>query len=363
MLAGRYDHYDDASSVKGRITGQAKFLYRPTDWLKVRGGYGQTFRAPDMFNIYGETDAFEFVPDYLTPGCFDGTNYFCGYNQVASTRRADPGLSEEHGDDIGLGIIFNPIPNFTVSIDWYRIKLKDLVITESSADLVLKEWQCANGVLDGSSMLCADVNSRVIRNGFGAIERVIVQPINQDSLTQQGIDMAASYSFESAKLGAFTAGISYSKMLKFELNRFSGDEALDLKYGEPGGSTPANGLGASFTWYQPLTTGKAISAGLFVQRQGRIKNYDHSQFLEPFYDVNLVGGISAQHQDAGTLQRQQPVQHRPDAQRQQHLSGLLGSPAERLRPVLHLLAQPLIQLSRADESSTWEAPLGRFPWE
>lgn len=290
MLAARYDHYDDASSVGGRLTGQAKFLYRPNDWLKIRGGYGQTFRAPDMFNIYGETDAFEFVPDYSAPGCFDGTNYICGGFQVASTRRADPGLSEEHGDDIGLGMIFNPIPNFTVSIDWYRIKLKDLVVTESSAELLLKEWQCDNGVLDGSSQLCDDVHSRVIRNGFGAVERVIVQPINQDNLTQQGIDMAAQYRFESARLGQFTAGIGYSKVLKFKLNRFAGDEPIDLKYGEPGASTPGNRMSASLTWFQPLTTNRAISAGLFVQRQGRVKNFDHSQFLEPFYDVNLTVG-------------------------------------------------------------------------
>ncbi len=290
MLAARYDHYDDASSVKGRVTGQAKFLYRPTDWLKIRGGYGQTFRAPDMFNIYGETDAFEFVPDYSQPGCFDGVNYSCGFTQVASTRRADPNLTEEHGDDIGLGAIFNPLPNFTVTLDWYRIKLKDLVITESSADLMLKEWQCDNGVLDGSSQLCADVQSRVIRNGFGAVERVIVQPINQDNLTRQGIDLRAQYRFESEDLGAFTFDLGYSKVLKFELKRFEGDEPLDLKYGEPGASQPGDGLSAGLSWYQPLTTGKAVSAGVFVQRQGRVKNFDHSQFLEPFYDVNLTVG-------------------------------------------------------------------------
>lgn len=290
MLAARYDHYDDASSIKGRVTGQAKFLYRPTDWLKIRGGYGQTFRAPDMFNIYGRSDGFEYVPDLSAPGCYDGTSYVCGFTQVASTRQADPSLREEHGDDLGLGIIFNPITNFTLTADWYRIKLKDLVITESAFDLVQKEWQCNTGVLDSNSLLCADIYDRVVRNDFDAIERVIVQPINQSSLTRQGIDIRANYSFESAKLGQFNFGLNYSKVLKFNLTRFAGDEPLDLEYGEPGASQPANGLGASLSWYQPLTTGKAISAGLFLQRTGRVKNYDHSQFMGPFYDVNLTVG-------------------------------------------------------------------------
>jgi len=287
VLAGRYDHYDDDSSINGRFTGQAKFLYRPTDWLKVRGGYGQTFRAPDMFNIYGRSDGFETVPDFSAPGCFDGSTYVCGGYQIATTRQADPNLKEEHGDDLGLGVIVNPLPGFQFTVDWYNIHIKDLVLTESAYELLLKEWQCANGALDGSSALCADVNSRVIRNGFDALERVIVQPINSSNLTRSGIDIQASYGFESEKLGAFNFNLGYSRTLKFELTRFKGDDPIDLKYGEPGSATPGNNLNFGVNWYQPLTTGKGIAAGLFVQRTGRVYNFDQSQFLEPFYDVNL----------------------------------------------------------------------------
>jgi outer membrane receptor protein involved in Fe transport len=60
-LAGRVDHYSDASDISGRFSGQMKFLYRATDWLKLRGGYSQTFRAPDMFNIYGQSEGFATV--------------------------------------------------------------------------------------------------------------------------------------------------------------------------------------------------------------------------------------------------------------------------------------------------------------
>jgi outer membrane receptor protein involved in Fe transport len=287
VLGVRYDHYDDDSSITGRFTSQAKFLYRPTDWLKVRGGYGQTFRAPDMFNIYGRSDGFEIVPDFSAPGCFDGSTYTCGGYQIASTRQADPNLKEEHGDDLGLGVIVNPLPGFQFTVDWYKIHLKDLVLTESSYDLILKEWQCANGVLDASSALCADVNNRVIRNEIDGLERVIVQPINSSDLTRSGFDIQASYSFESAKLGSFNFNLGYSRVLKFDLTRFKGDDALDLKYGEPGAATPGNNLNFGLNWYQPLTTGKGIAAGLFVQRTGRVYNFDQSQFLEPFYDVNL----------------------------------------------------------------------------
>jgi outer membrane receptor protein involved in Fe transport len=287
-LAGRLDHYSDSSAISSRPSGQIKFLYRPNDWIKFRGGYSQTFRAPDMFNLYGESDAFATVADFSAPGCFDGEVYVCGFSSIATTRRPDTGLSEEHGNDVGFGVIWQPVLNFVTTLDWYRINLEDLVVTESAYDLLLREWQCNNGELEGSSQLCADVRARITRNGFGAVEHVTVQPINQDSMEREGVDLRANYSFESEKYGQFTAQLSYSKILKFELNSFEGDESIDLKYGWQGQSTPENSTSLFLGWMNPLTTGKAIGLNLYVQRDGGVYNFSQTQFLKPMYNVNLT---------------------------------------------------------------------------
>ena len=102
-LAARVDHYSDDSNISSRPSGQVKFLYRANDWLKIRGGYSQTFRAPDMFNIYGQSDAFQTIADFSAPGCFDGEVYVCGFSTIATTRAPDTGLTEEHGNDFGFG--------------------------------------------------------------------------------------------------------------------------------------------------------------------------------------------------------------------------------------------------------------------
>ena len=287
-LAGRVDHYSDASSISSRPSGQIKFLYSPTDWLKVRGGYSQTFRAPDMFNLYGESDAFQSVADFSAPGCFDGEIYVCGFSSIATTRRPDTGLSEEHGNDYGVGLIWQPVTNFSASLDWYRISLEDLVVTESAYDLLLREWQCDNGVLESSSQLCADVRGRITRNGFGAVEHVTVQPLNQDSMEREGVDLRASFSYESEKLGQFSAGLFYSKVLKFELNSFEGDESIDLKYGWQGQSTPENAMSVTLGWNNPISAGKAVGVSLYVHRSGGVYNFSQTQFLKPLYDANLT---------------------------------------------------------------------------
>jgi iron complex outermembrane recepter protein len=287
-LAGRVDHYSDSSSISSRPTGQIKFLYSPTDWLKVRGGYSQTFRAPDMFNLYGESEGFQEVPDFSAPGCYDGEVYVCGFSSIATTRRADSGLSEEHGSDLGFGLIWQPVTNFSATLDWYRISLEDLVVTESAFDLLLREWQCNNGVLQGSSQLCTDTRGRIARNGFGAVERVIVQPINQDSMEREGVDLRANFSYEFEKYGQFSAQLSYSKVLKFDLNSFAGDESIDLRYGWPGQATPENAVSATLGWSNPLSAGKAVGVTLYVHRNGGVYNFSQTQFLKPIYDANLT---------------------------------------------------------------------------
>jgi outer membrane receptor protein involved in Fe transport len=287
-LAGRVDHYSDDSSISSRPSGQIKFLYSPTDWLKIRGGYSQTFRAPDMFNLYGQSDGFQDVADFSAPGCFDGETYVCAFTNVSTTRRPDTGLFEEHGDDYGLGFIWQPVVNFGVTVDWYRINLEDLVVTESAFDLLLREWQCNNGELEGSSQLCADVFSRITRNGFGAVEHVTVQPLNQDSMQREGVDLRAQYTFESERYGQFSASLFYSKVLKFELASFEGDEPIDLKYGWQGQSTPENAMSVTLGWNNPISAGKAVGVNLYVHRNGGVYNFSQTQFLEPMYDANLT---------------------------------------------------------------------------
>ena len=288
-LAGRVDHYSDDSDISGRTSGQVKALYRVTDWLKLRGGYSQTFRAPDMFNIYGQSDAFSTVADFSAPGCFDGEVYSCGFTTVATTRTPDTSLTEEYGSDYGFGFIWQPVTNFMFTADWYHITLNDLVVTDSAYDTLLREWQCDNGELDGSSQLCADVRSRITRNGFGAVEHVVIKPLNQDSMEREGVDVRAEFTWESEKLGMFNSSLSWSKITKFRLNRFAGDETIDLRHGWAGQSTPDNSMSLAVGWTNPISAGKALGATVYVQRDGGIYNFSQTQFMEPLYNVNLTG--------------------------------------------------------------------------
>lgn len=295
-LASRFDRYDDDSSVGGRNTSQVKFSYQMTDAIKLRGGWGQTFRAPDMFNIYGESSAFGGVIDLSSPGCFDGETFSedgCPVYSVRSTRSSSQDLKEESGEEKALGLVFSPTHNIGLSIDWYNIRLEDMVNTASSYDLMVAEWQCANGELSPASRYCQDVAQSVIRDAGGSVQEVIIKPQNQAFVDIEGVDFRAYGQWESEKYGRFGFNFNHSVTLGYDWLKFEGDEVIDLRGGQTGLSTPVTNSNLQLFYSDALTGFKSWSTSLFIMRQGETKNYANTKDLDPYYMANWSASYKA----------------------------------------------------------------------
>ena len=288
-FATRMDRYDDSTSIGGRNTSSLKFLYSPTDMLKFRGSYAQTFRAPDMFNIYGESTGYQVVADLLGGDCFDGENFTgtCPAYSVVSTRRGRTDLEEEQGKDMGLGLIFTPTNNVSVALDWYKVRLNDLVVTESAYGLMESEWRCSTGALSSDSRFCQDVGNRVVRDAAGRVESIVIEPQNHAYTELEGLDATVGARFESVQYGNFGVQMKYVNTLGYEWLQFEGDEPIDMRTGLPGQSTPATRTNLTFSWSNPLTAFEAVGGSLFIQRQGRVDNFTGTNAMEPYYTANL----------------------------------------------------------------------------
>ncbi|WGL16181.1 TonB-dependent receptor [Microbulbifer bruguierae] len=289
-LATRLDRYDDSSAIGGRNTSSVKFDYRLFDEIKLRGHYAQTFRAPDMFNIYGESTGFTTITDLSNGNCYDGENFTgtCSSYTVNYTRRGIDDLEEEKGNDVGFGIVFTPTNNVSVSADWYKVRLEDLVLTESAYSVMDYEWQCANGAIPGGSQFCQNIRDRVIRDASGRVTSIIVEPQNHEYREVEGLDIRASARFESKQYGNFGVGMVYVNTLSHEWLQFAGDEPIDMRTGLLGQSVPATRTNLSLSWNNPLNGFRSVGAGLFIRRQGRVDNYVGTKQLEPFYTANLT---------------------------------------------------------------------------
>jgi iron complex outermembrane receptor protein len=130
-FAGRYDHYSD---VGGSFNPKVSLRYQPTRQMLIRGSFNKGFRAPTLFDLYGPQTTTNSSDTYddprLCPGgvAVPGANpsIVCGQQQNVRGG-GNPNLEPERSRTYSAGIVFEPIPQLTLSADYWNIKLKDQI--------------------------------------------------------------------------------------------------------------------------------------------------------------------------------------------------------------------------------------------
>ncbi len=107
-------------------------------------------------------------------------------SQVTVIGGGNPNLMPETADTMTGGFVFSPpsLPGLSVSIDYYKIDIDDVIVTLAAQDIVAR---CANGNQD----LCG----RVQRDGAGNILQVLSSNVNLSRYKTDGIDVDLSYGF------------------------------------------------------------------------------------------------------------------------------------------------------------------------
>ncbi len=139
-LAGRYDKYDDITAVDDALTYNLGVEYRPLDSLLLRATYATSFRAPDMQLVFAQGAAgFQAALDQYACRSGEGLGLTTGPRALAECNRSgdptiysmqnrvsgNPLLKEEEGESFTSGFVWDITGSMSLSIDYYRIKLKD----------------------------------------------------------------------------------------------------------------------------------------------------------------------------------------------------------------------------------------------
>ena len=290
-VAGRYDRYSFAGRSDGKFTYNGGLEWRPLTQLLLRANHATSFRAPDMNYIYqargsgyyaSTTDYYRCAKAGQPVSACDYANYSPGADYVQTGSRD---LRSEKGRSTGLGAVWSPSADFDVSLDYWKISIDDLV-TNLSADKLLRDEADCRVAGDLTSPTCADAIARIVRypdnalNRPGEIRRILVNPINAASTRVSGIDLAAKYVLRTAGYGSFTTRVNYSKTLTQESRQFAGDPLND----------DLHDLG-NVDWRDKLNASVSWKAGdwnhtLFLQRYGKIPNGSGEAWLSPTTLVN-----------------------------------------------------------------------------
>ena len=183
--------YTDYSQSGGIWSWKGGFSWSPIEELRFRGTISRDIRAPVLNELFAGTSA--------TRGTFNDVHTGLNANSI-SLQRGNPLLKPEKGDTITIGGVWQPsfIPGFSVSLDYYNIKIKDRISSLGAEDL---NQLCERS--GGTDQLCqfivrpfpfSDRSQTGGPNGTGNFPTSVSQvPFNQAVLKTHGFDYELSY--------------------------------------------------------------------------------------------------------------------------------------------------------------------------
>jgi len=140
--AGRYEHYSDFGST---TTGKLSARYEPIHGYALRGAISSGFRAPSLGQEYFSNTAINFVG---TPAVPLEIRTFPVTSPEAQLLNAKP-LRPEKSMNYSAGIAMEPVHSLAVTVDYYRINIKDrIVLSNNFTGTDVQNLFAANGEPD-----------------------------------------------------------------------------------------------------------------------------------------------------------------------------------------------------------------------
>ncbi len=233
------DRYSDYSSVRsGNNSASFQVEWRPIHDLMVRGTAAQVFRAPTISDIYqGPTaDSPNFVDPCIgysgsghanacagVPAGWNGSGLSQTNGIVSGSSYVGYQLKPEKGTSFDYGLVYSPeyVPGLSVNLDWWKVKLNDLIQSISAqtvADL------CYN---DDNSPYCSYIHRYAAGTvSAGNINYIQTPVVNIGKLNTQGIDLGANYVLPETAFGKFTVAVDSTYLHRYDID--TGDTVVHM---------------------------------------------------------------------------------------------------------------------------------------
>jgi len=204
---------------------------------------------------------------------------FCD-TQLTAQNNSNRQLKAEKSKTATLGMVFEPIKDLSLGLDYFNIKVTD-GIKAVTGDDILKDWFAKQTGPRTSSSAYAN---RLILAPTGYLDYVKASLENVGSLKAQGFDMSAKYRVRS-EFGTFTPAWDATLVTKSsETNVVTGVVEDTLGKFRVGGPIIRFKQNYTLDW-----DGGAFGGALTYFRQGSYQDYDEKSKV-PHYDLwNLQG--------------------------------------------------------------------------
>lgn len=170
--------FTDYSTSGWVTTWKAGLVYDIAAGFKLRGTLSRDIRAPNLNEYFlGGQSTSQQVRDPAN----NNLNF-----QILRIQSGNVDLSPEVSDTRTFGVVFQPdyIRGLSLSVDYYRIKIKDAIGTLTNQQLVDRCY-------GGNAALC----NFIARDSANQIVSLSIKPVNFQQEVMSGIDLEGSYRF------------------------------------------------------------------------------------------------------------------------------------------------------------------------
>ena len=246
-LASRYSDYSNFGSTRN---SKASFMWKPNKDLLVRGTWAQGFRAPTVGDTFGggsqsydtyldpcDTEFGEAAGNAAVAARCAAAGAGAGFRQKGQTKviesargtqsiapfmsgEGNASLQPERAKTNTLGFVYSPaaVPGLSGSLDWYNIKVTNLITGLTANDIVNYCYTQNIGAYCSS----------IVRNAEGQIVNLAHGNVNMGELETEGYDLSLSYRFPTTQYGRFTLRSDSSFVTKYV--RTPGDGSDQISY-------------------------------------------------------------------------------------------------------------------------------------
>jgi iron complex outermembrane receptor protein len=221
--SARFDHYDTYGNSS---TPKVGFKYTPTKALAVRGTYSRGFRAPGAAEngVAGSVFSAGSINDPVL--CADGKattpgNVIAACNfAAAGVQITTPDIRPEKSRAMTLGLIIEPIKNWSTTLDYYNVEIRDQITSASG----LPDFEPVYVRYDPvpTAIATAGGGTVIATPAVGQIAYSTVGYVNAGSVKTNGFEFETRYRFKLGDMGNLRTSFQFTHMISYEITDPSG---------------------------------------------------------------------------------------------------------------------------------------------
>lgn len=225
----RHEFYSDTENP---TVPKISARYLPfNDEFALRGTYGKSFSAPQLYSLFGPV-SIGFTDPFTLTTVSGGT---IANLQTNSESGANPNLKPSRSENYTVGFVYSPkaVKGLSLSVDYWHIRQTQLVSSIPTStllqDVELKgaASQYANTVHFGSFTGPTATKAGMISSGVGDDIYVIATNINIAQQKLDGFDIKADYDWKVDGVGRFSVGSNVGIYNHYTHVDIPGDPAVD----------------------------------------------------------------------------------------------------------------------------------------